>query len=209
MTQNIGNRPTGPGEQQPYGLYPPPNPSFSDRANRFWLRVTEGMQLSQLWNQFRTDAKSGYRHPSPAATEGFPNEFAVPLSGEEPQAHGQFLHDEQHRHQYDLQEQQPVTPLNPALRCSDDAADIRIGQHDDQTRSHDREKSFPARARGLTRYLLVGANVVQVGVPGWYVECIVVNSGAPSAPREHQCTEGRPSGHQGGCAGIGNDYRRD
>lgn len=61
MTQNFGNRPTGPGEQPPYGMYPPPNPSLSDRANRFWLRVTEGMQLSQLWNQFRTDAKSSYR----------------------------------------------------------------------------------------------------------------------------------------------------
>ncbi len=61
MTQNIGNRPAGPGEQPPYGMYPPANPSFSDRVNRFWLRVTEGMQLSQLWNQFRTDAKSGYR----------------------------------------------------------------------------------------------------------------------------------------------------
>ncbi len=61
MTQNIGNRPPGPGQQPPYGAYPPPNPSLSDRANRFWLRVTEGMQLSQLWNQFRTDAKSSYR----------------------------------------------------------------------------------------------------------------------------------------------------
>src|SRR5277367_984063 len=61
MTQNIGNRPTGPGEQQPYGMYPPAKPRFSERANRFWLRVTEGMQLSQLWNQFRTDAQSSYR----------------------------------------------------------------------------------------------------------------------------------------------------
>ncbi len=34
---------------------------FSERANQFWLRVTEGMQLSQLWSQFRTDAQSSYR----------------------------------------------------------------------------------------------------------------------------------------------------
>ena len=34
---------------------------LSERANRFWLRVTEGMQLSQLWSQFRTDAQSSYR----------------------------------------------------------------------------------------------------------------------------------------------------
>src|SRR5271154_4093870 len=32
-----------------------------ERANQFWLRVTEGMQLSKLWSQFRTDAETGYR----------------------------------------------------------------------------------------------------------------------------------------------------
>jgi phosphoserine phosphatase RsbU/P len=61
MTPNIPPPPSGPGAQPPYGMYPPPNPRLSDRANQFWLRVTEGMQLSQLWNQFRTDAKSSYR----------------------------------------------------------------------------------------------------------------------------------------------------
>ena len=34
---------------------------LSERVNRFWQRVTEGMQLSQLWTQFRTDAQSSYR----------------------------------------------------------------------------------------------------------------------------------------------------
>jgi sigma-B regulation protein RsbU (phosphoserine phosphatase) len=34
---------------------------LSERVNRFWQRVTEGMQLSQLWMQFRTDAQSSYR----------------------------------------------------------------------------------------------------------------------------------------------------
>jgi phosphoserine phosphatase RsbU/P len=61
MRQNIGNQPPGPGQQPPYGMYPPPKPRLSDRANSFWLRVTEGMQLNQLWTQFRTDAKSSYR----------------------------------------------------------------------------------------------------------------------------------------------------
>src|SRR5271170_4032475 len=32
-----------------------------ERANRFWQRVTEGMQLGELWSQFRTDAQTGYR----------------------------------------------------------------------------------------------------------------------------------------------------
>ncbi|HLJ77456.1 MAG TPA: PP2C family protein-serine/threonine phosphatase [Acidobacteriaceae bacterium] len=35
--------------------------SFSGRADRFWQRVTDGMQLSQLWEQFRADARSSYR----------------------------------------------------------------------------------------------------------------------------------------------------
>ena len=34
---------------------------LAERANRFWQRVTEGMQLSELWSQFRTDAQTGYR----------------------------------------------------------------------------------------------------------------------------------------------------
>src|SRR5579863_6896309 len=31
------------------------------RLQRFWRRVTEGMELTQLWSQFETDARSGYR----------------------------------------------------------------------------------------------------------------------------------------------------
>src|SRR5215475_4078801 len=34
---------------------------FAERVNRFWERVTEGMELSQLWSQFRKDAHSSYR----------------------------------------------------------------------------------------------------------------------------------------------------
>jgi serine phosphatase RsbU (regulator of sigma subunit) len=32
-----------------------------ERLDRFWRRVTEGMQLSELWSQFRLDARSSYR----------------------------------------------------------------------------------------------------------------------------------------------------
>ena len=35
--------------------------TFMQRMDRFWQRVTEGMQLSQLWSQFQTDARSSYR----------------------------------------------------------------------------------------------------------------------------------------------------
>src|ERR1700741_5436823 len=43
--------------QQPYTY----KPSWQERAERFWLRVTEGMQISQLWSQFRKDAHSSYQ----------------------------------------------------------------------------------------------------------------------------------------------------
>lgn len=36
-------------------------PTFSERAQSFWERVTEGMQLSELWSEFRRDAQSSYR----------------------------------------------------------------------------------------------------------------------------------------------------
>jgi len=35
--------------------------AFKERVVRFWMRVTEGIELSQLWSQFRTDAHSSYR----------------------------------------------------------------------------------------------------------------------------------------------------
>ena len=36
-------------------------PTLSERAHSFWERVTEGMQLSELWSEFRRDAQSSYR----------------------------------------------------------------------------------------------------------------------------------------------------
>ena len=36
-------------------------PDFFDRIHAFWQRVTEGLELQQLWNQFQTEARSGYR----------------------------------------------------------------------------------------------------------------------------------------------------
>src|SRR5512146_2785779 len=39
----------------------PQKDSFGKRVDRFWMRVTEGLQLSDLWLQFRTDARSSYR----------------------------------------------------------------------------------------------------------------------------------------------------
>src|ERR1700751_1018987 len=49
-------------------LYPPTATSrvasrltFSEKVNRFWLRVTEGLALNQLWSQFEKDARASYR----------------------------------------------------------------------------------------------------------------------------------------------------
>jgi phosphoserine phosphatase RsbU/P len=35
--------------------------SFRARLQRFWRRVTEGMELTQLWSQFETEARASYR----------------------------------------------------------------------------------------------------------------------------------------------------
>jgi len=40
---------------------PPPTARLKADAQRFWQRVSEGMELSQLWSQFEKDARSGYR----------------------------------------------------------------------------------------------------------------------------------------------------
>jgi serine phosphatase RsbU (regulator of sigma subunit) len=38
-----------------------PPPRLKGKARRFWLRVSEGMALNQLWSQFEKDARSSYR----------------------------------------------------------------------------------------------------------------------------------------------------
>lgn len=42
---------------------PPPSkrPEFLVQLDKFWARVTEGLELSQLWRQFQAEAKSSYR----------------------------------------------------------------------------------------------------------------------------------------------------
>src|SRR5256714_4777228 len=41
---------------------PPARPlTFGVRLNNFWRRVTEGLEVSQLWSQFETEARASYR----------------------------------------------------------------------------------------------------------------------------------------------------
>ncbi len=50
------------------GSSPPPRDQYTARVEpimtrleRFWQRVTDGMKLNQLWQQFQADARSSYR----------------------------------------------------------------------------------------------------------------------------------------------------
>src|SRR5208283_4909239 len=52
---------------QSAGPLPPPHDPYTARVEpvmtrleKFWQRVTEGMRLNELWNQFRADARSSY-----------------------------------------------------------------------------------------------------------------------------------------------------
>jgi phosphoserine phosphatase RsbU/P len=40
---------------------PAPPLTFKGKVNRFWLRVTEGLALNQLWSQFEKEARASYR----------------------------------------------------------------------------------------------------------------------------------------------------
>lgn len=46
--------------------FPPPGqtappPTFGVRLHNFWRRVTEGLEVSQLWSQFESEARASYR----------------------------------------------------------------------------------------------------------------------------------------------------
>src|ERR1700752_1014512 len=43
---------------EPIATHPP---TFRVKLQLFWRRVTEGMEITQLWSQFETDARSSYR----------------------------------------------------------------------------------------------------------------------------------------------------
>ena len=58
---------------------PPPvpsqNPTLRVRLHQFWRRVTEGMELTQLWSQFRTEARASYRLYSRDVTAKTPSDL--------------------------------------------------------------------------------------------------------------------------------------
>ena len=79
-----------------------------------------------------------------SAAEGLLDQFAVALAGEDAQPDGQFLNHVEDRDEHQLQKQQAVAPLHAALAGGDDAADVSVGQHDDETRAQDRREARQA-----------------------------------------------------------------
>jgi phosphoserine phosphatase RsbU/P len=56
--------PTQPGNWQRPGAPPPPQngrPRVLDNLDRFWQRVSAGLEWTELWSQFKRDAQSGYK----------------------------------------------------------------------------------------------------------------------------------------------------
>src|SRR3954462_1221184 len=45
----------------PIGQAPAQPVPFGMRAQNFWRRVTEGLEVSQLWSQFESEARASYR----------------------------------------------------------------------------------------------------------------------------------------------------
>src|ERR1700752_81434 len=43
---------------EPIATHPP---TFRVKLQLFWRRVTEGMEITQLWSQFETEARASYR----------------------------------------------------------------------------------------------------------------------------------------------------
>jgi len=66
-TQPQTTTPSQPGNWQSPGGTPPPRsrknqrPRGLDNLDRFWQRVTAGLELTELWSQFKRDAQSGYK----------------------------------------------------------------------------------------------------------------------------------------------------
>jgi phosphoserine phosphatase RsbU/P len=59
---------------------PPPasaqRPPLGVRLHQFWRRVTEGMELTQLWSQFQTEARASYRLYSRDVAAKTPDDMA-------------------------------------------------------------------------------------------------------------------------------------
>jgi sigma-B regulation protein RsbU (phosphoserine phosphatase) len=66
--------------QSPMATASPPvstqRPPLGVRVRQFWRRVTEGMELTQLWSQFRKEAGASYRLYSRDVTAKTPEDLS-------------------------------------------------------------------------------------------------------------------------------------
>jgi sigma-B regulation protein RsbU (phosphoserine phosphatase) len=68
MALHPPSAPSTPKVEQPSAATPPPqsgprkkSPGFFDWLKQYWERVTEGLEISQLWKQFKADAEVSFR----------------------------------------------------------------------------------------------------------------------------------------------------
>jgi sigma-B regulation protein RsbU (phosphoserine phosphatase) len=47
--------------RSPVPVAPPPPKRWSERWADFWAKITEGLEIAELWSQFKNEAKSSYR----------------------------------------------------------------------------------------------------------------------------------------------------
>ena len=103
--------------------------------------------------------EAGDRDPGPEAAEAFRDQLAMAAAGEYGQADRQLLDDVEDGHQHELQQEEPVAPGHARLPGGDDAADVGIGEHDDEAGAEDGDVAGDAgggtcggQGHGVVRY---------------------------------------------------------
>ncbi len=107
--------------------------------------AADARQAGKLGEQSAEAGQDQRRHrdPGPSAPEMLLDQFRMALARHRAKPHRQFLDDVKDRDEHDLQQEQAVAPLGAALRRSDDAARVRVRQHDDDAGSGDDEEPSP------------------------------------------------------------------
>lgn len=77
------------------------------------------------------------REERPPLSEGFPNEGAVALVGEDPEADGHLLDDVENWNEHEFGQDHPVTPLRTGLSGRYEAPCISVRKHHDEARTPD------------------------------------------------------------------------
>ena len=84
------------------------------------------------------DDERADRDRRPRAAEVLPDQLREALPGRDRQPRRELQHDDQHGHEGELDEQQPVAPGGARLGRRDDAAGVRVREHHHQARARAR-----------------------------------------------------------------------